>query len=96
MQGRTGAVRSIAWSPDGKTLVSGCTDKTVKLWDAATGKMLASLQGYTEDVYSVAWSPDGKTLASGSRDRTIRLWDAATGKLLAGGGGGGGVLVTGR
>jgi WD40 repeat protein len=80
MQGHTGDVRSIAWSPDGKTLVSGCTDKTVKLWDSATGTMLASLQGYTEDVYSVAWSPDGKTLASGSDDRTVKLWDAAAGK----------------
>ena len=61
---------------------TGCTDKTVKLWDVATGKIHASLQGYNEDVYSVAWNPDGKSLASGSRDRTIRLWDAGTGKLL--------------
>jgi WD40 repeat protein len=55
----------------------------VRLWDAATGKLLATLQGHTGAVYSITWSPDGKTLASGSGDRTVKLWDAATGKLLA-------------
>ena len=58
----------------------GSGDRTVKLWDVATGKLLASLQGHTGGVYSVAWSPDGKTLASGSDDRTVKLWDAAVGK----------------
>jgi WD40 repeat protein len=75
-------VLSVAWSPDGRTLASGSSDRTVKLWEAATGKLLATLQGHTGEVYSIAWSPDGKTLASGSDDRTVMLWDAATGKLL--------------
>ena len=59
------------------------SDKTVKLWEAATGKLLATFQGHEGSVYSVAWSPDGKTLASGSADKTVKLWEAATGKLLA-------------
>jgi WD40 repeat protein/class 3 adenylate cyclase len=78
-----GAVYSVAWSPDGKTLASGSHDQTVKLWEVATGKLLTSLQGHSEAVRSVAWSPDGKTLASGSYDQTVKLWEVATGKLLA-------------
>jgi hypothetical protein len=78
-----GPVLNVAWSSDGKTLASGSTDQTVKFWEAATGKLLTSLQGHTGQVDSVAWSPDGKTLASGSGDQTVKLWEAATGKLLA-------------
>jgi hypothetical protein len=81
LEGHTAAVYSVTWSPDGKTLASGSLDKTVKLWDAATDKLLSTL--YSGAVQSVAWSPDGKTLASGSFDRTVKLWDAATGKLSA-------------
>jgi WD40 repeat protein/class 3 adenylate cyclase/tRNA A-37 threonylcarbamoyl transferase component Bud32 len=77
-----GPVLSLAWSPDGKILASGSGDKTVKLWETATGKLLTSLHGHTDAVWSVAWSPDGKTLASGSGDQTVKLWEAATGKLL--------------
>ena len=61
----------------------GSGDKTVKLWEVATGKEQATLQGHTE--WSSPWRsvPDGKTLASGSMDKTIKLWDVATGKERA-------------
>jgi len=72
----------VAYSPDGKSLASGSSDNTVRLWDVATGNELRRLEGHADWVWSVAFSPDGKSLASGSSDNTVRLWDVAAGKEL--------------
>jgi WD40 repeat protein len=72
----------VAFSPDGKWVVSGSDDETVRLWDAATGAPLQTLEGHTDWIISVAFSPDGKRVVSGSDDKTVRLWDAATGAPL--------------
>ena len=82
LKGHTDSVDSVAVSPDGKTLASGSFDKSIKLWDVASGKNTATLKGHDKIVNnvafsSVAFSPDGKTLASGSADETIKLWDLA-------------------
>ena len=73
-------VKSVAFSPDGKTLASGGGDNVIHLWDIGTGKRKMTLAGHTHWVFSLAFSPDGKTLASGSVDSDIRLWDPHTGE----------------
>ena len=74
-------VESVVFSPDGKTLVSASYDKTIKIWDAATGTHLRTLEGHSKSVSSMAFSPDGLTLASGSHDDTVKLWNMVTGTL---------------
>ncbi len=75
---------AIAFSPDGKTLASASLslDRTVRLWNVATGELIRPLEGHASMVLSVAFSPDGKILASASSDRTVRLWNVVTGELI--------------
>ena len=76
-------VDSVAFSPDGKRIVSGSWDGTLRIWDADTGQPLgAPLTGHTDAVYGVAFSPDGTRIVSGSADHTVRIWDADTGQPI--------------
>ena len=66
LKGHTDMVISVAFSPDGKRIVSGSGDQTVKVWDADKGQEILTLKGHTAMVSSVAFSPDGKRIVSGS------------------------------
>ena len=70
----------MAFSPDGRRIVSGSHDKTVKVWDTATGQETMTLKGHAAGVSSAAFSPDGRRIVSASWDKTLKVWDAATGR----------------
>jgi WD40 repeat protein/transcriptional regulator with XRE-family HTH domain len=70
---------SVAFSPDGKTIVTTSPDKTARLWDVESGDEIRRFRGHTAGVWSVAFSPDGKYIVTGSRDQTARLWNVQTG-----------------
>ena len=67
-------------SPDGRFIVSASSDRTLKVWDAATGVERLSLSGHTEAVTGCAVSLDGRFIVSASYDKTFKVWDAAMGR----------------
>ena len=76
LQGHTSLVSSVAFSPDGRYIVSGSWDHTIQVWDAQTGAQVGNpLKGHTDSVNSVAFSPDGRYIVSGSEDHTIQVWN---------------------
>ena len=77
-KGHTSWINSIAISPDGKYIVSGSDDTTIKVWDFKTGECLNTLEGHIDSVNSISISPDGKYIVSGSDDDTIKIWDFKT------------------
>lgn len=70
---------SVGWSPDGTMLASGSSDKTVRIWDVASGRELHALKGHKTKVYIVAWSPDGARLATGDGAGLLKVWDPFSG-----------------
>ncbi|KAJ5898218.1 hypothetical protein N7504_008506 [Penicillium tannophilum] len=81
LEGHSGSVRSVAFSPKGRLLASGSRDQAVRLWDPMTGALQQTLEGHSDSVVSVAFAPDGQLLASGSEDKTVRIWDPVAGVL---------------
>jgi WD40 repeat protein len=83
LEGHQGYIHALACSPDGRTLASGDTSGTVKLWDVGTGKERASWQAHRGNAMSLSFAPDGKLLATGGLDQKVKLWDMATMKEWA-------------
>lgn len=75
-------VTSVAFSPNGRRIVSGSQDKTIRVWDATKGKQLVILSGHEKAVSSAVFSWNGCQIVSGSADKTIRIWDTENGKQL--------------
>ncbi|BAB72396.1 protein kinase domain-containing protein [Anabaena sp. FACHB-709] len=73
---------SLAISPNGQIIASCGSDRTIKIWQLATGEDISSLKGHSRKVNAVVFSPDGKTLVSGGDDNTIKIWNLKTGKVI--------------
>ena len=82
LRGHSDAVNSVSFSPDGRILASGSSDRSVKLWDVESGEVIHLLRGHYNWVNSVSFSPDGTKVASGSWDKTVKLWDVTSGECL--------------
>ena len=73
-----GKIHSVAFSLDGRRVVSGDENGKLKVWDLATGTVLSTMTDHTSAVFSIVYSPDGSRIASGSNDGSIILWNAET------------------
>lgn len=91
LEGHKDSVYSVAFMPDGKTLVSGSLDKTLRMWQLGTGERgyggergksacIQVFTGHKDFVLSVATTPDGNWIVSGSKDRGVQFWDPRTGQ----------------
>ena len=82
-RGHDDAVTGLAFDPAGARLATAGRDRTVRIWDVASGRPIRTLRGHLLGVSCVAFSPDGRLVASAGEDRTVRLWDAELGVRAA-------------
>ena len=83
LSGHSGAVTYASYSADGRRIATSARDRTVRVWDAATGREQLVLTGHVGDVWSATFAYDGRRIVSVSADRTARVWDSTTGESLA-------------
>jgi len=82
MYGHTSSVLSVDMSSDMQLIVSGSSDKTIKIWDAQTGDMLNSIEAHVRSVFQVEFNPMNNQIASCSSDSTIKIWDSESAELI--------------
>lgn len=82
LPGHPGGTGTVAFSPDGRSAISGGQDGTVRLWNLANGTVVKEFAGHHDYVSGVAFGPKGKFIASGSNDKTVRIWSVSTGKEI--------------
>lgn len=83
LKGHTNYVWDVIVSPDGRRALSASNDKTIKMWDLATGSLLATFSGHASFVCSVSIAPDGIRLAAGAFDGSIKVWNIHSGDVIA-------------
>jgi len=81
-RGHYEAVKAVAFTPDGRYLLSGSRDKTIKLWDLVTGYEIRSYLGHKSTINDITITPDGQHFVSSSADYTAKLWEIDTGELI--------------
>ena len=81
-RGHYAAVKAVAFTPDGKYLLTGSRDKSIKLWDFESGREVRSYLGHKSTVNDIDITSDGKYFVSSSADRTAKYWEISTGKLI--------------
>jgi len=80
--GHSDAIRAATWSLNSRYVLSASNDKTLKIWEAASGYCLLTLSGHSDSVRACAWSPDGRRVLSASYDHMLKIWEAASGHCL--------------
>ena len=83
LDGHMDQVNCVAYSPNGKHIISGCSKNTIRVWDSDSGECISILEGHSKKVTSVAFSQDGKYIFSGSEDKSIRIWDFESGVCIS-------------
>ncbi|KAL5543070.1 hypothetical protein UlMin_010780 [Ulmus minor] len=81
MTGHQSTVNQVCFSPDGRWIASASFDRSIKLWNGATGKFVATFRGHVGKVFQISWSSDSRLLLSGSEDSTLKVWDVKSHKL---------------
>jgi WD40 repeat protein len=76
--GHSSRVTAVAWAPNGARLASASYDRSVRIWDAGSGKSVHIYRRHSDRVNAIAWSPDSTRIASASDDRTVQIWEASS------------------